>query len=192
MSQPNDNQLEGWIKYIILWMDFRSTSKYKYEPDVINIFEEKKDFPLSKTLFPCIMRVYNTGSRAEKTNLPESDHDRMFEIGPGLVSLKKFNGNQQPNRFYCKETKNKGFYHILDNEDEYLYPKVIQIKAGSILHPQKELVLDGKALKAAVTNGEEDQVLAMRLEEWPPNFLQNKIEWFNKDRITGIKDSLSI
>ena len=77
-------------------------------------------------------------------------------------------------------TEHAGFYQILDEKDDYLYPHLFQIKAGLVLHPQKDLLYKTREISAAISKDGEDQVLSMRLEKWPPEIiasLDGKLKW---------------
>jgi len=182
-SLPHKNNKQEWMQYAIHWL-LHDAEIPKEEcdsdgeiPDPVELVEE--EFPLSSLLFPCVVRIYKVGSRAEKTNVFfRSDKDNIFEIGPGAVTCYGCDGFRV--LFFYRKTKHDGFYQILDRNDDYLYPKLFQIKAGSVLHSQKDWLYKTGETKAAVTWGGEDQILSLRLKDWPPEIVESlgcKLKW---------------
>ena len=136
-----------------------SKMEQKNLKDVI-LFDE--EFPPSSLHFPCIMRIIRSGSYAERTNAYNSDIDNIYEVGPGLVSDDETSNND----FYLEKTDHDGFYRVKDRNGNYIYPRLLQIQAGSLLHGQKNIINDVET-KASVEKDGEDQVLALRLHTWP-------------------------
>ena len=200
-------KLETFIRYALHLCTF--VTDEDEEPDLVEQVDE--EFPLSRTLFPSVVRAIKTGSRAEKTYIDKAaDTDTIYEIGPGTVS-EKLSEESSKKRFYWSKTSNPGYYRIEDEWGDYLYPKVIQIKVGSLLMVGKtqytaksenpvasEREITGHGItvkysgetKAALTDGNEDQVLAIRLDAWPKEIwvkMQSKLGWCEhlKEKIKG-------
>jgi len=227
-------KLETHVRYALHWLHYEDELPHqerepKKESNLKSDFVEHiyNSFPLSQTLFPSVLRVIRTGSRAEKTYLDNADTDNIFEIGPGTVFEKtwhychwlctriSFNGG-----FYWAKTSNDGYYRIEDENGGFLYPKVLQVKVGTLLlfgkssssiqyrgnprlnssrfskllkreRDQSVGVKDDGETKTALRHQNEDQVLAMRLDEWPIEIwdgMESKLKWcsYLKDTLKGL------
>jgi len=196
MSEQSDDNLEEWMRHAIHWLLHDAdipTDNHGAEdedPEVLELVQG--NYPLTETLPLSIVRIYKVGSRAEKTNIfAASDRDNIYEVGPSaLFDNISDTGDHQ---YYHRKTDHEGFYQILDNKNDFLYPKLFQIKAGSQLHGQKDLFRKTGDISAAVTRDDEDQVLSMRLNGWPAEIdLVNKLEWYRHDikgKFTGSKNT---
>ena len=180
----NNNNKEECMKYAIhLLLHDAEVPEDKdgidgESPDPVELVEAR--YPLSRTLFPCVVRIHKVGSRAEKTNIfAASDKDNIFEVGPGTIEC--YEPNKTGNLFYYRQTEHVGFYQIFDEKGDYLYPQIFQIKSGLVLHSQKDLLYKTGEISAAITKDGEDQVLSLRLSKWPPEIITSlggKLKWF--------------
>ena len=100
----------------------------------------KSDEKDRKHLFPMIIQVLKSGSRAEQLYMEYSDIDYIYEIGPLFVGEKKEELKQDCElkendaTFYLDITKNPGFYTVSDKEGGYLYPVALQSMFASGFH----------------------------------------------------------
>ena len=142
---------------------------------------EKVDdaYPLSSTLFPSIIKIHTTGSRAEKMWNSKSDTDIFYEIGPGLI-YQKDQAVRDGGCFLLEEADHTGFYRIYDSKGGgYLYPKDLQMKLAPTFQylENDEPSNDAKRRKTNHTAVKfdnrnlswkrNDHVIGLKLEKWP-------------------------
>ena len=142
----------------------------------------KSDDKISTLMFPMIVQVIKTGSRADQTYLGNSDVDYMYEVGPNLVlsnNMKHY--TKVPSDFreeflYLCSTENTGFYRIQDKNNRYVYPRVLQSKVAPIIREVKAVAkMERSSAKLSLkkTNNfheefsGEDTVIAFKCIEWP-------------------------
>ena len=150
---------------------------------------------LSSRHFPVVTKVIPTGSRAERLWTENSDTDYLVECGPITVVPKKRRNctscfPSKKRELYCVPASHVGFYYVHDHEGREVHPGILQVQlapylmslsgATSIVEEIKKQTGGGKAaLPASLTDGEKDNVIALRLHHWPSDVKKEIKRQFN-------------
>ena len=186
ISNLPDERIENRAQFILKSCFFQPL----FHEDLYRDFYEvvKSDDKISVLMFPMIVKVIKTGSRADRTYLAKSDIDYMYEVGPvSILTKSKKDYTKVPvgpsdKSLYLCSTENRGFYRIQDKDEGYVYPRVLQSKLAPIIRDVKQVALLEKS-KANLSLGErnsfdknlkdEDTVIAFKYMEWPQDIWED-------------------
>ena len=186
ISNLPDEQIENRAQFILKSCFFQPLFHEDLHRDFYEVV--KSDDKISILLFPMIVKVIKTGSRADRTYLAKSDIDYMYEVGPVSILTKSKKdytkvpvGSSDKSLYLCS-TENRGFYRIQDKDEGYVYPRVLQSKLAPIIRDVKQVALL-KDSKANLSLGErnsfdknlkkEDTVIAFKCMEWPQDIWED-------------------
>ena len=200
ISILSDEQTENRALFISKSCFFKALFHEDSHQKFYEVF--KSDDNISTLMFPMIARVIKTGSRADQTYLGNSDVDYMYEIGPNLVLTNntkhyaKVPSELGDEFLYLRSTENKGFYQILDKNNRYVYPRVMQSKLAPIIREVKKVAskksssptLSLEKSQNPQEFRDEDTVIAFKCIEWP----QDIWEAFSQRNPKHIEDLMSV
>ena len=187
ISSLSDEQIENRAQFVLKSCFFQPLFLEDLDQDFYEVV--KSDDKISISMFPMIVKVIKTGSRADRTYLAESDIDYMYEVGPlSVLTKSKKNYTKVPagssdESLYLCSTENRGFYRIQDKDKGYMYPRVMQSKLAPIIRDVKQIAFQEESKATVPLNNrnsyrkniknfdenlrDEDTVIAFKCMEWP-------------------------
>eukprot|EP00111_Clytia_hemisphaerica_P015993 TCONS_00047298-protein len=178
-TKLKDQQLQKMVKFILKTRSYQACFFQDENTDSLDLIKTKA--PISYLMFPIATKAIKTGSRSEQVFLQDSDVDYIYEIGPLLVddiSLLNETIKSRKHSLWYKETKNAGFYTVIDDEGGHITAVAMQAKIDSSAKSIK-LLSERKEVSAVLTTNQnaeddkdddslgEDRVIALPLKKWP-------------------------